>query len=88
MAKTLEQGRAKWQRKMQRAGSNWKSGVSGKGGAYAEGLGASVGGPVSGEIVTAWQQGVDATSADDFQRSVQGKDGKWAENFRRAVMGG
>ena len=88
MAKTLEQGRAKWARKMQRAGPNWKAGVSGKEGNYSRGLSESVGAPVSGGVVSAWREGVDATSAEDFQRSVSGKDGKWAENFRRGVTGG
>lgn len=88
MAKTIEQGRAKWARKMGNAGSTWKAGVSGKDGAYAAGLGDVVGGPVSPQIVAAWRQGVDATSAEDFQRSIQGKENKWADNFRRAVTGG
>ena len=88
MAKSLAQGRAKWARKMQRAGPNWKGGVSGKDGAYSRGLSESVGAPVSGGVVSAWREGVDAVSAEDFQRSVSGKDAKWEENFRRGVTGG
>jgi len=88
MAKTIAMGQAKWERKMQRAGPNWKAGVSGKEGNYSRGLSESVGAPVSGQVVSAWREGVDATSAEDFQRSVSGKGSTWAENFRRGVTGG
>lgn len=88
MAKSLEQGRAKWARKMGRAGPNWKAGVSGKSGAYGEGLSQSVGAPVSPAVVSSWQEGVDAVSAEQFQQAVTGKDRKWADGFRRGVTGG
>ena len=81
---TVEMGRAKWERKMQSAGANWKAGVSGKRSALADGLRAAGASP--GErFLGNWQAGVDATSADQFQQSVSGKGNKWQENFLRGV---
>ena len=81
---TLEQGRAKWERKTQNAGSKWKDGVSGKEGALAEGLSAA-GLPPGPQFLQAWSSGVGAVSAQDFQSSIAGKGQKWADNTRAGI---
>ena len=88
MAKTIGMAQAKYERKTAGAGERWKRGVNGAGSRYAAGESDFLGGPVSGQVVQAWEQGVGAVSADEFGRSVAGKGSKWAENYRRAMMGG
>ena len=81
---SIASGQAKWERKTQGAGEKWKQGVSGAGGRYAQGL-SNAGAPPGPQTMSAWESGVSATSAADFQNSIAGKGAKWAENFRRGV---
>lgn len=85
MAKTLDMARVKWERKTANAGSNWKRGVQGQGGAFQRGLAEFLGATPRADIVSSWESGVGAVSAEDFQRSISGKGGKYAENLRRAL---
>lgn len=77
-------GQAKWERKTANAGDKWKQATSGAGQRYAQGL-ANAGAPPGPQTISAWEQGVGATSASDFQSAISGKGAKWAENFRRGV---
>lgn len=88
MAKTIGMAEAKYARKTANAGERWKRGVNGAGSRYAAGESDFLGAPVAGSVVQAWEQGVNAVTADEFGRSVAGKSGKWAENYRRAMTGG
>ncbi|HUY55344.1 MAG TPA: hypothetical protein VMV23_09330 [Candidatus Nanopelagicaceae bacterium] len=85
MAKSIAQGQAKWERKTANAGDKWKQSVAGAGGRYSQGLSESVGTQVGPQTTSAWEQGVGAVSAGDFNASISGKGSKWAENLRRGV---
>lgn len=85
MAKSLAQGTSKWERKTANVGDKWKQGVTGAGSRYAQGLSESAGSPVGPMTLSAWEQGVGAVSASDFNASISGKGSKWAENFRRGI---
>lgn len=77
---------AKWTRKMSTAGAKWKADVTGKGSAYCSGVAAFLGtGTCNPEKESAWNTGVDAVSAADFQASVAGKGPKWAARYREAM---
>ncbi len=88
MAKTIGMAQAKWERKTAGAGERWKRNTNGAAQRYAQGETEFLGAPVSGSVVQAWEQGVGAVGADEFQRSISGKGGKWAENYRRSMTGG
>lgn len=82
---SINTAQAKWERKMQTAGENWKRGVAGAESRYARGVSEFIGAPVAGHVVSAYGQGVGATTAADFQQAVSGKGSKWSENYRRAM---
>ena len=81
---TIEQGQAKWERKMSNAGEKWKASVSGKSAALAEGL-RNAGFSPGPQFLASWQAGVDGTSAQDFQSNVSGKGAKWAANTQAGI---
>ena len=80
MAKTLEQMRAKWERKTQNAGAKWQDRTRGAGGRLSEGLRA-LGVSPGPQFMAAWESGVGAVSATDFQQSISGKGEKLIRNF-------
>lgn len=81
---TIDMGQRKWERKMANAGERWKAGTAGATQRWAAGLQAA--GAAPGPLTTqAYEAGLSATSASDFQASVSGKGSKWAENFRRGI---
>jgi hypothetical protein len=84
---TLASAQAKWERKTANAGTKWQQATQGKGAAYAAGL-TRFGAPPSGSVVSAYEQGVSAVSAADFQASIAGKGSKYAENLRRGLAAG
>jgi len=85
---TLATAKAKWERKMATAGPKWKKGVTGKGPAYGRGMAEFLGvGAIRSDRIAAWQAGVDAVSAEEFSRAVQGKGEKWARRLREAMTG-
>lgn len=69
----LAAAQRKWERKTANAGEKWKANTSGKG-QYLREAGA---GP---QTVAAWEAGVSAISASDFQNKVSGRGEKWARN--------
>jgi hypothetical protein len=81
---TIELAKAKYARKMATAGAKWKQGVTGKAEAYAEGM-AAFGAPVGSVTRASYSAGVEAVSADAFQRTVTGKEEKWARKLKAAV---
>lgn len=81
---TLQSAQAKWERKTAGAGGRWKAGTQGAGGRWAAGMGQFLGSSVGGQHVGAYEAGVNAVSASDFEQSIAGKGSKWAENLRRA----
>lgn len=85
MAKSLAQGQAKWERKTANAGDKWKAATNGAAGTWAAGVSESAGGPVGPMTRAAYEQGVGAVSAQDFNSSISGKGSKWAENYRRGI---
>ena len=70
--------------KTAQAGEKWKSGLAGAGQRFAAGL-AEAGAPPGPITMSAYESGIAAVSAGDFQAAVSGKGPKWAENFRRGV---
>lgn len=85
---TLEMAKAKWARKMAVAGERWKSGVTGKGAEYCSGVAAFLGvGTCAPDKRAAFEAGVNAVSASDFQSAVAGKEEKWARKLREALAG-
>ncbi len=86
MARSLQGAEQKWVRKTANAGEKWKADVS-SGETPCAGLRQEYG--VSNcNIDNAWRQGVDAVSASDFQASIQGKGGKWLQNYLRGLSQG
>jgi hypothetical protein len=81
---TMTLAKEKWARKMRDAGAKWKAGVSGKEGAYRDGL-ARLSGTVGSTMPSHWAEGVDAVSADEFGRAVAGKEDKWASKLAEAI---
>ena len=55
MAKTIGQAQAKWERKTQNAGENWKRGTAGRGAAYSRGIQDFLGAAPSGHVVSSWE---------------------------------
>jgi hypothetical protein len=88
MAKSIAYAQSKWERKTAAAGTKWKAAVTGKGASYSAGIQDFLGQAPAGAVVTAWEQGVGAVSADEFQRAIAGKGGKYAENLRRGLTMG
>jgi hypothetical protein len=84
MAKTIAYAQAKWERKTSGAGDKWKSNVSGAAGRYAQGV-TECAGACGSQTRSAWESGVGAVSAADFNAAISGKGAKWAENYRRGV---
>lgn len=85
---TINLAQQKWERKMSStAPANWKRGVSGAGGRYAQGMGQFLGGSIASTRVQAYEAGVNAVSAADFAQAVAGKGSKWADGLRRAFSG-
>ena len=82
---TLEMAKAKWARKTAGAGPKWKAGVTGKEGLYADGLRAFAGG-VGTTLPAHWADGVNSVSAEEFSSAVAGKESKYAEKLRSAIM--
>jgi hypothetical protein len=82
---TLEMAKEKWARKTEGAGSRWKTGVTGKRGLYADGLRAFAGG-VGTTLPSHWEDGVNSVSAEQFSSAIAGKEGKYAEKLRSAIM--
>jgi hypothetical protein len=81
---TVASGQAKWEAKMQNAGSAWKAGLSGAEARWAAGLSAA-GAPPGPISSSNYSSGIARVSAAEFQASVAGKGSKWAENFRRGI---
>ncbi len=81
---SFETGRAKWARKSGTMGANWKAGTSGKESELSEGIRRAGGNP-GPQFLAAWREGVGATSAEEFQRKVAGKENKWYENTLRGI---
>jgi len=79
---TMATAQAKWERKTENAGQKWKSAVSAD--KYAAGM-AAFGLPVGPMTRAAYDAGVGAISAADFQEAVRGKGAKWASKLREAV---
>lgn len=78
MAKSLQYARQKWERKTGNAGEKW-AGAKGRMSANFRGPEGMSPGPLT---KAAYDAGIGAVSAGDFQASVSGKGGKWEENFR------
>jgi len=85
MAKTLAQGQAKWERRTANAGEKWKAATNGAVGRWAAGVAESAGGSVGPMTRAAYEQGVGAVSASDFNQAISGKGSKWATNYRDGV---
>ena len=85
---TLQSAQAKWERKTANAGPKWKAATTAKGSEYSAGVQRFLGVAPSAAVVAAYEQGIAAVSAEDFQRSISGKGTKWAENTRRGFTTG
>jgi hypothetical protein len=86
MATSLQEAANKWARKTSNVGAKWQQNTQGKAAAYCEGLaklGVNASACMSGAGAR-YQQGVAATSAQGFQASIAGKEGKWMANFQNA----
>jgi len=86
-APTPQAAQDKWERKTSGAGDKWKANT--QDGDYAGGV-ADFWGMSPGEVgaSSAWSEGVDATSAGDFDSAVQGKGDKWRRNTERGLRQG
>ncbi|MHB1670135.1 hypothetical protein [Thiomonas sp.] len=86
MARSLQAAEAKWTRKTANAGTKWQEGVS-SGNTPCAGLRSEYG--ISNcNIDQSWRDGVSAVGASGFQASIQGKGGKWLQNFQRGLAQG
>jgi len=82
---TLSLAEKKWERKMANAGTKWKSGVSGKVDEWARGLANFLGiSDISTEKKSAWSEGINSVTAEDFSSAVRGKADKWARKLKEA----
>jgi hypothetical protein len=86
---TITLAKAKWARKMAKAGPRWKSGVEDaiKRDAYRKGLELFSEGKVKPgpTMYSNYVEGVGAVSAEAFQSAVRGKEDKWAERLLKAI---
>jgi hypothetical protein len=85
LAKSLGYSRAKWERKTSGAGDKWKAATQGSAGRYADGLSEAAGVSVGPMTRAAFESGIGAVSASDFNAAVSGKGQKWQEGFQRGV---
>lgn len=79
---TVETGMAKWERRTANAGSKWKANTNAanlRAGLQAAGFSP---GP---EFMRAYEEGIGAVSAEDFNNSIRGKAAKWRENTVRGI---
>lgn len=78
-----------WESKAEGKGNKWKQNTQGSRDEYEQGV-AEYLGVSEAEIATGstWEQQVDRVSADEFNRSVQGKGQKWADNYTRGMTQG
>ena len=83
---TPELAKQKWRRKV--TGDRWKAGVSGKADEYCSGIARFLGvSSCNPEIKERYRQGVDAVTAEMFNQAVAGKEEKWFENYKKAMVG-
>ena len=86
MAGKIGLAQGKYARKTATMGTNWKRGVTGKGGEYCKGVADFIGVKSCNKArESAWTSGVDAVSASDFGTAVRGKEDKWARRYREAM---
>lgn len=79
----LQEKAQKWGRKTANAGGKWKANTT-SGSTPCRGLQEKYG-VGSCSIDGAWQAGVSAVSASDFDGAVRGKEQKWLNGFLRGI---
>ena len=85
MAKTISYAQGKWERKTSSAGSKWRAALdSGAASRYCEGLQAFLGHGAP-QACAAYNTGIAAVSASDFQSAVSGKGAKYAAALGRVA---
>jgi hypothetical protein len=85
MAVSLQEAAQRWARKTQAVGTRWAQNA-GNPAAYCEGLGKlgiNVQACMSGAGAR-YAQGVQSVSPQQFQASIAGKEGRWAQRFAQA----
>lgn len=88
MAK-IDEAASKWERHTTAAADRWKKAVTGKEHDFCKGIEEFTGLPCNPEVMEEYRRGVDATSAEEFRRSVTGKSTEWKEGYiRRMTVGG
>ncbi len=84
---TLQSAAAKYQDKVNQAGSHWESATKQYGAAhYCEGMSKFLGGN-AGRLCANYQAGIARASAASYSAGVQGKAQRWIEGMQRAAMG-
>ncbi|MCJ7816743.1 MAG: hypothetical protein MUP55_02695 [Candidatus Aenigmarchaeota archaeon] len=84
---TIKLAQGKWENKVN--GTAWKSGVTGKGGDYCDGVAEFLGvSSCNPSVQSAFTRGVDRVSANDFDSAVKGKGSKWARRYAEKMGGG
>lgn len=85
MAKTIAYAADKWARKTSNAGAKWKSALdSGASARYCTGLQEFLGHSAP-QACGAYNAGISAVSASDFQSAVAGKAGKYSAALGRVA---
>jgi len=83
----IELAKAKWARKMAKAGPKWRKGIEEavREDLYRKGLALFSGQTPGAEMATNWAEGVLQVTAEQFQEAVKGKEEKWATKLLRAI---
>jgi hypothetical protein len=82
----IDRAQEKWTRNTQNAGGKWYANTQAavSSGAYCKGVSEFLGTAASGAACEAYNTGVSAVSAAEWQSTVAGKGAKWAANYRAA----
>jgi hypothetical protein len=96
MVKTLEYGKEHWKRKTAGKGEIWHKRVTSEEAKkrYDENLKESakelmtkLGLPVKNTLTDTWYSHVSAVKPEAFNKAIEGKEDRWAENLARAIAG-
>ena len=96
MVKTLEYGKDKWKRKTSGKGEIWHKRVTSEEAKkrYDENLKESgkdvmtrLKLPIRNVLTENWYAAVKGVKPEDFNKAIEGKESKWAENLARAIAG-
>jgi hypothetical protein len=85
MPKTVAYAASKWARKTSGAGAKWKSALdAGAASRYCTGLQEFLGHSAP-QACAAYNAGISAVSASDFQSAIAGKEGKYSASLGRVA---